>query len=63
LANFKFRKIPNIMGVTNITPDSFSDGGKFISNKKAISHAIDMFQSGANIIDIEGSLLDLDLMK
>ena len=53
-ANFNFRKIPNIMGVLNITPDSFSEGGKFISKKKAISHAIDMFQSGANIIDIGG---------
>ena len=53
-ANLNFRKIPNIMGILNITPDSFSDGGKFTSKKKGINHAIEMFQSGANIIDIGG---------
>jgi len=53
-ANFNFKKIPNIMGVLNLTPDSFSDGGKFNSKKKGLDHAIKMFQSGANIIDIGG---------
>ena len=33
-SNLNFRKIPNIMGVLNLTPDSFSDGGKFNSKKK-----------------------------
>ena len=33
-ANFDFQKIPNLMGVLNLTPDSFSDGGKFNSKKK-----------------------------
>ena len=33
-ANLDFKKIPNIMGVLNLTPDSFSDGGKFNSKKK-----------------------------
>ena len=32
-ANLNFQKIPNIMGVLNLTPDSFSDGGKFNSKK------------------------------
>ena len=42
------------MGVLNLTPDSFSDGGKFNSTKRGIDHALKMFQSGANIIDIGG---------
>ena len=42
------------MGVLNLTPDSFSDGGKFNSKKRGIDHALKMFQSGANIIDIGG---------
>ena len=53
-ANLNFQKIPNIMGVLNLTPDSFSDGGKFNSKKKGIDHALKMFQSGANIIDVGG---------
>ena len=53
-ANFDFKKIPNIMGVLNLTPDSFSDGGKFNSKKEGLKHALEMFQSGANIIDIGG---------
>ena len=53
-ANLNFQKIPNIMGVLNLTPDSFSDGGKFNSEKRGINHALEMFKSGANIIDIGG---------
>jgi len=53
-SNLNFAKIPNLMGVLNLTPDSFSDGGKFNSKKKGISHALSMFKSGANIIDIGG---------
>jgi dihydropteroate synthase len=53
-ANLDFDKIPNIMGVLNLTPDSFSDGGKFNSKKKGIDHALEMFHLGANIIDIGG---------
>ena len=53
-ASFNFLELPNIMGILNITPDSFSDGGKFNSKKKAISHAMQMFMSGANIIDVGG---------
>ena len=40
------------MGVLNLTPDSFSDGGEFVEIDKAINHAIDMIESGANVIDI-----------
>ena len=53
-SNLDFRKIPNIMGVLNLTPDSFSDGGKFNSKKKGINHAISLFNCGANLIDIGG---------
>jgi len=53
-ANLNFQKIPNVMGVLNITPDSFSDGGKFNSKKKGMDRALKMFKSGANIIDIGG---------
>lgn len=43
-----------LMGILNITPDSFSDGGKFYSKEKAIKHAILMEKQGADIIDIGG---------
>ncbi len=42
----------NIMGVLNCTPDSFSDGGQFISPDKALAHAHEMIAQGADIIDI-----------
>ena len=41
-----------IMGVLNLTPNSFSDGGEFVEIDKAINHAIDMIEAGANVIDI-----------
>jgi len=43
-----------IMGVVNVTPDSFSDGGKFLDRDKALEHAIRLFEDGADIIDIGG---------
>jgi len=42
------------MGILNATPDSFSDGGKFNSTEKAINHALEMLQDGADIIDVGG---------
>lgn len=45
---------PIIMGVLNITPDSFSDGGLFFDSKSAITQAEVMVQEGAGIIDIGG---------
>lgn len=42
------------MGVVNITPDSFSDGGLYLSTQKAIAHARDLIAEGANILDIGG---------
>ena len=45
---------PCVMGILNVTPDSFSDGGRFFSVEKAVEHALEMEQSGAGIIDIGG---------
>ncbi len=47
-------KRPLIMGILNVTPDSFSDGGKFISLRTGYNHAIKMIEEGADIIDIGG---------
>jgi len=44
----------SIMGILNLTPDSFSDGGKFNNSKKAKAHISNMVKEGANIIDIGG---------
>src|SRR5437899_1250179 len=43
-----------VMGVLNVTPDSFSDGGEFLSPDDAFSHAEQMISEGADIIDIGG---------
>lgn len=43
-----------IMGILNLTPDSFSDGGDFLSVDKAVEHAKEMLRDGADIIDIGG---------
>ena len=43
-----------IMGILNVTPDSFSDGGQFLNKNSAIGHALKMIEEGADIIDIGG---------
>jgi dihydropteroate synthase len=43
-----------IMGIVNVTPDSFSDGGLFIDSEKAIAHALGLLDGGADIVDIGG---------
>ena len=48
----KADKKPLIMGVLNLTPDSFSDGGKYNQLKAALKHVEDMIEDGADIIDI-----------
>ncbi len=53
-SNLEFKKIPNILGVLNLTPDSFSDGGKFNTKKKGINHAIKLYNEGADLIDVGG---------
>jgi dihydropteroate synthase len=43
-----------VMGVLNITPDSFSDGGKFLDPQRAVEHALEMERAGADLLDIGG---------
>ncbi len=43
-----------LMGVLNVTPDSFSDGGKYFDKKQAVTHALQMAADGADIIDVGG---------
>jgi len=52
----KFSQInePLIMGILNVTPDSFSDGGQFDQTQPAVKHALDMMYEGADIIDVGG---------
>lgn len=45
---------PVVMGILNVTPDSFSDGGWFIGRDEAVAHALKMLDEGAGIIDVGG---------
>lgn len=45
---------PAVMGILNVTPDSFSDGGVFLSRENAVAHARRMAEEGADIIDVGG---------
>lgn len=45
---------PLIMGILNITPDSFSDGGRYMDPVRAAEHALALMEDGADIIDIGG---------
>ena len=53
-SNLEFKKVPNILGVLNLTPDSFSDGGKFNTKQRGISHAFKLYNDGADLIDVGG---------
>ena len=54
IKSLSFKSTSNIMGVLNITPDSFSDGGKYNKNTTAKKHLVHLFESGAHIVDIGG---------
>ena len=45
---------PHVMGIVNVTPDSFSDGGHYASTERAIAHALALVADGADILDIGG---------
>ena len=45
---------PKVMGIVNVTPDSFSDGGKYESTEKAVEHALQLVAEGADLLDIGG---------
>lgn len=47
-------RTPRLMGILNVTPDSFSDGGSFLAPETAVARAVSMAEAGAHIIDIGG---------
>lgn len=51
---FDFSKRTYIMGILNVTPDSFSDGGKYLNVNDALARTIQMIEEGADIIDVGG---------
>ena len=51
---FSFPRPALIMGVVNVTPDSFSDGGEFLDADKAVAHALKLVEQGAELLDIGG---------
>ena len=51
---FDFSERPFIMGIVNVTPDSFSDGGSYFSPEQAVAHGLRLAEEGADIIDIGG---------
>jgi dihydropteroate synthase len=50
----RFGERPYIMGILNVTPDSFSDGGDFFDHGRAVEHALEMVEAGADLLDIGG---------
>ncbi len=62
-------KYAYVMGIVNVTPDSFSDGGQFIDEDKAVIHALEMIEDGVDIIDVGGestrpdAVLSIDTTK
>lgn len=54
LADGRVIKFPAVMGVLNVTPDSFSDGGKYLDADRAVDHALAMEAAGADVIDVGG---------
>src|SRR5581483_3374427 len=51
---FSFPRPALVMGVVNVTPDSFSDGGKFFDPEAAIAHGLALAEEGADILDVGG---------
>ena len=50
----KIGRRPVVMGILNVTPDSFSDGGRFESSDAAVAHAWRMIEDGCDIVDVGG---------
>ena len=51
---FTFPRPALVMGIVNVTPDSFSDGGRFLDARAAVAHALRLIEEGAEIIDVGG---------
>jgi dihydropteroate synthase len=54
LADGRVIRFPAVMGVLNVTPDSFSDGGRYLDANRAVEHALAMEAAGADVVDIGG---------
>lgn len=52
--SFAFGNRPLVMGILNVTPDSFSDGGEYVETNLAVEHAFRLLDEGADLIDIGG---------
>lgn len=52
--DFDFDNNIYVMGIVNVTPDSFSDGGKYVKTEEAVKHALKLIEDGADIIDVGG---------
>ena len=50
----RFDREPAIMGIVNVTPDSFSDGGRYFDTDRALDHAMQLVRDGADLVDIGG---------
>ncbi len=50
----EFPRRPLVMGIVNVTPDSFSDGGQFFDATAAVAHALQLVADGADLLDIGG---------
>src|SRR5437016_12904837 len=50
----RFERRPLVMGIVNVTPDSFSDGGQHASTDAAVAHALRLIEQGADLLDIGG---------
>lgn len=51
---FDLDRRPLLMGIVNVTPDSFSDGGRYLDRERAVRHALELESQGADIIDVGG---------
>jgi len=50
----EFQTLPRLMGIVNVTPDSFSDGGSFFDPQRAVDRGLELVEEGADILDIGG---------
>src|SRR6266478_6280513 len=51
---FSFPRPAMVMGIVNVTPDSFSDGGKYLESEAAVARGLELVELGAEIIDVGG---------
>ena len=50
----RFGRLPLVMGIVNVTPDSFSDGGEFLDPRAAVDRALRLLDDGADVVDVGG---------